>query len=628
MIACLRYLPYFIIIAFGSASCEQSVAETTPIRLADAVTLPDARTLSYNAVTDKAWLAAHYADIEKDTFLYRTFFEKTLTLVQNVGEKIPFRRVAERQFTLVYAAETLPFFEARWTFYAPLSVTSAADFKARKMQPSDEVILIFAGTDLEQDAAKTNNLLKSFAAVRSQVTILNVGNPNNLRYFTDFHAVIQIYEKNAVTEDVVAQLLFGGTQAAGQLPVTINERLPKGIQNAATPIIRLGYNLPESVGMQGEQLHRSIAQTMARAIRKKALPGGQILVAKAGKVVYYQAFGTFGYNDNQAVQPLDLYDLASVTKVAATTLAMMRLHETGTLQLEERLKTYLQPRSNIAYLRLRHLLTHRSGLPSSPNIYRFVRVRNWNKKAHERLFNSVQTADFSVKITDELFMDAAVQDEFWTDILRTRARSNASYLYSDINFLLLQKVIETQTAQPLDVFLDQNFYRPLGLQYLTFNPLNKFSKNNIAPTVYDDDWRKILLQGEVHDEVSALLGGVAGNSGLFGNANDLAIVFQLLLNGGEYGGERLLQQETIDFFVNQQQVGRRALGFDRRGAGCYSGASRRTFGHSGFTGTCVWADPDADLIYIFLSNRVHPNPKNHRLSQLKTRELVHRAVYQ
>ena len=256
--------------------------------------------------------------------------------------------------------------------------------------------------------------------------------------------------------------------------------------------------------------------------------------------------------------------------------------------------------------------------------------KNQNSKKHKQYFSTYQNENFPIQITENLFMSSEVEEKLWKDIAKIRPSRKRKYQYSDLNFEILQQFIQTKTKYSLKKYLNQEFYDPLGLHNLTFNPLDSKNKQAIIPTVQDKKWRNKLLKGEVHDETAALLGGVAGHAGLFSNANDLVILGQLLLNKGVYGGKRYLEEETVELFT-KRQYGHRGLGFDvktSKGApGCYTGASKGTFGHSGFTGTCIWIDPIENMVYVFLSNRVHPNPKNKKLIQLKTRERIHRLAY-
>ncbi len=584
------------------------------------------RDLSLLSIVDKAWVVNNYGQFETDTLVYRTFFEKTLTLVRNKGATLPLRQISSKRIRLVYWGDFPVSFSERLAYYASVETLSILDFDWKTVTASDVILLVINQKDISK---------KTFDAMRvkiqqrkAQVVLINFEKVKNLLYFADFPTLLQVYERNAVTEDESVQMIFGGIQAKGQLPIDLSEDLKKGTGDTATAIIRLSYTLPEAAGMSSKRLSE-IKNIMERAIRKKATPGGQVLAIKSGKVVYYQSFGHFEYNKNQAVHNLNLYDLASVTKASATTLAIMKLYQDGLLDMEKTLADYVpqSEKSTSRNLKIRHLLTHQTGLPPNPPISKYVRMRDTVSTRYRTYFANQESEEYAVKIDDNLYMKQQVQVDLWQAIYKIRLARKRNYLYSDVNFALLQQVSEAITGERLDTYLEQHIYNRLGLNRLLFNPLGRFPRSEIVPTALDKRWRHQLLQGEVHDEFSALSGGVSGNAGLFADANDLAILYQLLLNKGNYGGEQIFTPATIDYFVYQKQSGHRGLGFDRKGAGCYPSASKRTFGHSGYTGTCVWADPDKELIYVFLSNRVNPDPDNEGLMTLNTRMLVHRAIY-
>ena len=397
------------------------------------------------------------------------------------------------------------------------------------------------------------------------------------------------------------------------------------------------HNSPEVMNLDSSKLHRSIDKIVARAIRKKAMPGCQILVAKQGKVVFQKSYGHFTYDKKIAVDNAHLYDLASITKVASTTLALMYLYENGKIKdINDRLSTYLGEtneegeRSRIKNIRLRYLMTHRSGLPVGFPILNYVRYQDTTSQEYWNNFSHQFSSEFSEPITDNFFIKKELQSLVWNDIQRSKLSKRGSFQYSDINFFVLQKVIEELSQMPLNEFVSQKFYEPLALQSVMFRPLERFKKDCIVPTELDKKWRNQQIHGTVHDEGSAFMGGVAGHAGLFGTAQELAIIGQLLLNGGEYNGQRFLKKETVDYFTSSKHGNYRGLGFDRKsrnGSGYYYGASKSTFGHNGYTGTCFWIDPVHELVYIFLSNRVYPEKHNDKLMKLKVRENIHRAVY-
>lgn len=583
------------------------------------------RELTLLSIDDKQWLSANYDRIATDSFLYRQFFEKSLTLVQNKQENLPIKNVEDKRFKVVYWGEFPTNFVERLAYYCQYELSTIENFIWNTITQSDQIFLVLNQKDISKEDFE---LLEQIYHYRKQIVIVNFEEVQNLLFHTDFPTIVQAYESNAVTQDWTAQLLFGGIQAKGQLPISLSDDFPKGIKNAETSVIRFSYNLPEAAGMDSKRL-MDIDKIMARAIRKKAIPGGQVMAIKSGKVVYYESFGHYTYDKSKVVHNLNLYDLASVTKTSATTLAMMRLYDDGLLDTEKRLKDYVPKRSKSPSrnLRIRHLLTHRTGLPPNAPISKYVRIKDTASIVYRGYFATQISDKYSVRIAENRFMNKSVQQELWNTIYKIRPAQKRGYLYSDVNFALLQNATETIAGESMDNYLDRYIYQRLGLNYLTFNPLRKIDKSIIVPTALDKKWRHKVLQGEVHDELAALLGGVGGNAGLFSNANDLAVLYQMLLNNGSYAGEKVFDAATIDHFIYKRYSGHRSLGFDRRGAGCYKGASRQTFGHSGYTGTCVWVDPEDELIYVFLSNRVHPNPKNNKLMRLNTRTLVHRTFY-
>jgi CubicO group peptidase (beta-lactamase class C family) len=294
--------------------------------------------------------------------------------------------------------------------------------------------------------------------------------------------------------------------------------------------------------------------------------------------------------------------------------------------LSERLDAYLPAyqKSGLKYLRLRHLLAHQTGLQAN------LPIAQWLRK--DDLFQTVKSEGYLTAIGKDFYIKNGVREDLLEELEQVRTPRRPFYRYSDVNFLLLQQVVEEVSGQPLDNYLQQYFYDRMGLHRLQFRPGLQIPEEEIVPTEKDKKWRKQVVRGEVHDESALLLGGVAGHAGLFSNARDLAVVFQMLLNQGNYGGQQYLQPATIDKFTSRNGYNYRGFGFDRLAGHSKSlqayGASKETFGHTGFTGTCVWADPDNDLVFIFLSNRIYPDKYNNKLQKLGLREHIHKVIYQ
>jgi len=424
--------------------------------------------------------------------------------------------------------------------------------------------------------------------------------------------VIFLPDASPIAQAMAAQALFGSVAVP----------LGSGGELAAT---RLGHAPPEIEGIDRTQL-ASIDSYVDQAIRRKAIPGCQVWVAKGGRIVYDKTFGYHTYDKVRAVEPQDVYDLASLTKAAATTLGIMKMYDQGQLKLEERLRDYLPTynRTGLQYLRVQHLLAHQTGLQANLPIAHWLRQQD--------LFKTQKDENHLTPIGQGLYLKNGVREELLAELKTVSTPRKSFYRYSDVNFILLQQLLEYQTGQPLDHYVNKTIYRPLGLHRLQFLPGLQLPQQEIVPTEMDRKWRRQLVQGEVHDESATLLGGVAGHAGLFSNARDLAVVFQMLLNKGTYGGHTFFAPATVDEFTARNGYNYRAFGFDRLAGHSKSlqkyGASPNTFGHTGFTGTCVWADPDNDLVFIFLSNRIYPDKHNDKLLKLGLRERIQKIIYQ
>jgi CubicO group peptidase (beta-lactamase class C family) len=394
----------------------------------------------------------------------------------------------------------------------------------------------------------------------------------------------------------------------------------------------MGYSAPEEVGISSERLVgiNAIAET---AVDKGVFPGCQIVVAKEGKVIFSKSFGSHTYSKKKPVKNTDLYDIASVTKIAATTLSVMKLSETGKVSLKGEVGDYLLLNENatVKKIEIRDLLLHRSGLQAQMPIARYLSWRNVPSKGCNKFFCRKFQKGFGVQVANGLFLESSQPDSIWSKVYRLPVFSRKNYVYSDVNFFLLQKVVETISQKTLDDYVFENFYLPLGLRRTAFHPLEKYGTAEIVPTENDRIWRKTLVHGFVHDPSAALMGGVGGSAGVFASAEDLAVLFQMLLNGGSYGGIQYLKPETVETFTSSPAGNFRALGFDKpvnRRYPTYSPAiSSTAFGHTGFTGTCIWADPKNNVVYVFLSNRVHPTSTNSKIFTEGVRGRIHDIVY-
>lgn len=459
--------------------------------------------------------------------------------------------------------------------------------------------------------------------------------------------------------EVLAQAVFNGIKVTSKSKniVLTPELMSHSIDMPAT---RLKYGIAQEVGMSEDSL-RKIDSIVEKALKEKATPGAQLLVARKGVVVYQKSFGFQTYDKKEAVNNQSIYDLASISKIASTLPILMRLYDEGSFKLNDRLADYLPESDSTdkADIKIRELLLHESGLLSYIPFYQstidtarldgflFSRKKSLkysirmedrlymnNTVAYRKdLYQPLSTEDFSLQVAQGVYLNKSYKDSMMTRILNSTLRKK-EYLYSDLNFLLLEKIVNKITLLPLDTLSYNWFYHSMGANRLRYNPLRFFKLQEVVPTEVDDYFRRQLIRGYVHDQGAAMMGGVAGHAGLFGNANDLAKMMQMYLNFGEYGGQRYLNAETIRLFISRQNSdNRRGLGFDKPETNLDkigpTGklASPLSFGHTGFTGTMVWADPAFDLIYIFLSNRTFPNGYNNKLGEMNVRTKIQDAIY-
>lgn len=455
-------------------------------------------------------------------------------------------------------------------------------------------------------------------------------------------AVLMAYEQTPLAQKYAAQVLFGGIPARGKLPVSI-----PGLYYAGTGIFtektRLGYHEPEEVGVNAVRLSE-IDSIIKEGLNGKAYPGCQVLVAKDGMIVYDKAFGYYTYEDKQPITENSVYDLASVSKAAGTLLAVMKAYDAKKFTLNNKIADFIPElkESNKKDLNIKELLYHQSGVVPTINFYMSAIDKNSYKGSLVRdnfsylpdLVSNTKKSGYDMEVARHFYLSDSFKDSILQDIKKSRLGTRGKYLYSCVNFIMLKIMVENQLKQPMDELLRNDFYGRLGARRTTYNPLRVMDTLVIVPTENDPLIRRQLLRGYVHDEAAAFQGGVSGNAGLFSNANDLAKVLQLYLNLGTYGGERYLSIETCRLFtLSKSPTSRRGLGFDKPVVGnpkaspCGMLAPASVYGHTGFTGTCFWVDPDNQLVYIFLSNRVNPTRANNKLGALDIRTRVQDAIY-
>jgi beta-glucosidase-like glycosyl hydrolase/CubicO group peptidase (beta-lactamase class C family) len=463
------------------------------------------------------------------------------------------------------------------------------------------------------------------------------GNPYALKNFCSAKNIVACYDDDEVTQQTAADLLLGRFTAKGKLPVAACDYFLSGSGITTNRILPFGE--AATVGLNAGKLQQ-IDSIVADAIKKKAFPGAAVSIAKNGKVVFEKAYGFVTYDSTRPVYCETIYDVASVTKIMATTLAVMKLYENGQLDLEKTIGDYLPwtKNSNKAGLKLKDLLLHQAGLKPFIPFYKETVDTLRNNVAQGAYYTFKQDSLYNIRVADNFYMRSDWRDTMYQRILQSETGPLNKYLYSDNDFIFLGKIVEALSGTSLDNYVKENFYNKLGLSATGYLPLQRYPLQFIAPTENETGFRNQILQGNVHDPGAAMFGGVAGHAGLFSNVGDMAVLAQVLLNGGKLNDHFFLKKETIDYFTAyHSENSRRGLGFDkpekdnatRREAYPCMSASPQTFGHTGFTGTCVWMDPVQNISFVFLSNRVYPDGgSNNKISQLNIRPKIMEVIYE
>lgn len=596
-----------------------------------------------------------YADLNSDDSkdLYRELCEASVTVVRNENEILPFGSVVDLNIASVTVGEGKgTTFQKMLSSYKPMRSFSFYEGPSSQEQisemlgylkPYDVVVVGVQGIASNPKryydvTSETVAFVKQLKEQGKKVVLCLFGNPYSIQFFPETDALICASQDGEDQQEIVPQILFGAISASGRLPVSVlSYKAGSGI--STEPLNRLSYGTPQSVGMSAVKL-KKVDEIVGDAINNRVFPGCQVLVARKGKIIYNKEFGNLTYKTAERVNRETIYDLASVTKVAATLQSVMILYDRKQIDLDERASHYLPEllATNKENFTIRDLLMHRSGLVSFyPPLWE--RTKTSGGGFMPEYYSSRPDSLFYMQVAPKLFAKGALRDSVWKWVVKSpmnnrREKSgNYGYVYSDLGFVTLQKIVEKVTGQPLDHFASANIYEPLGLGYLGFNPLRRFSEKQIAPTEQDNRFRAQLLQGTVHDQMASVLGGVGGHAGLFGTANDLAVLMQMNLWKGVYGGKRFFQPTTVPLFsrlYDESHV--RGLGWAKitpsvNSANVSAQASINSFGHTGFTGTMVWVDPDEDLLFVFLTNRVHPDAENAGIISQHTRRRIQDAIY-
>jgi beta-N-acetylhexosaminidase len=600
------------------------------------------------------------ADIENDLSpavnkaLLNDLYANAFTVLNNNQNILPVRNLQNiRIATIGLNSDKITCYQERVAKYHPAdhfiintSDVSACDELLKKLSRYDLVIAGVFGLDQRPNMGfgiKSELVEFLDTLIGKNKTIITwFGNPYGIARIKSLEnagGLILAYQDNKYTEDLSAQVIFGGIGASGALPVTINEKWPSDFGIITPGNLRLKYGIAEDAGISSEILERKIDLLATAGLNAKAYPGCEVMVARKGTVVFQRCYGYQTYDNRTPVTEADLFDLASVTKISASLPGFMLLDTEGKFSPDQTLSNYLPyfKHSNKADIPLREIFTHQAGL--TPFIMFWKETMKKDGKYKKNIYRSEYSGKFPLEVAHGLYINKNYRKKMFSEIKKSPV-GEKKYVYSDLTFIITPEIIEKTTGEKWYDFVSDNIYKKIGAYDIVFNPDQKYPLSRIIPTEYDSLFRKQQLVGTVHDETAAMLGGISGHAGLFATANDLMKLMELYRRMGEYGGEQLIGKDVMKEYTRVQfpeKNNRRALGFDKPflnnselpQSETYpsKGASPSSFGHSGYTGTFVWIDPEYEITYVFLSNRVYPSRKNEVLYDLNTRTEILQAIY-
>ena len=581
----------------------------------------------------------------KDDLLYEELMENAITLVQNQKQILPLKNLELHKVAYVSMgdAAATPFITAlnKYTKVEQVSAKNLDELSSALSRYNTVIVGFhksnaspwksYKFTDKElvwlYEIARTNNVILTVFAKPYAL--------NDFKTFENFESILMAYQNSPIAQQKAAQIIFGALPAKGNLPVSCGPNFKAGDGVKTASLNRLTYGLPESVGIDAQRLHK-IDSVATYAISEHMTPGIQLLVARKGKVIYEKSFGHHTYEKTTKVTFNDMYDVASLTKILATLPLLMELVDSGVIRLDSTLGELLfsYKNTNKEAITIQEMLSHFAQLKPWIPFY-ISTLDSVTQKRNPKFYRKKQSKKFSIKIDDQLFLRTNFTDSIHKHIIDSELLEEKKYRYSDLPYYILKLIIEKHHKLSLDALVQQHYYRSIGANYSSYRPLNTFNKNQIIPTEIDDYFRYKTVHGNVHDMGAAMQGGVGGHAGLFSNANDIAKLMQMYLQEGEYGGKRYFSTDTFRLFNPCHycdQDNRRGVGFDKPQledegptCGCLSMTS---FGHSGFTGTYAWADPEEEIVYVFLANRTYPESGANRLLKENIRTEIQRLIYE
>jgi beta-glucosidase-like glycosyl hydrolase/CubicO group peptidase (beta-lactamase class C family) len=587
--------------------------------------------------------------------LIRELYASALTLINNENGIIPVKHLDSLKIaTLAINRGSVTGYQSRLEKYAPVShffidtLNSANTGKLlEKLSPYDLIIAGVFGTDQKASfnfgiPDGLNDFLEKLNAEKRCI-ITYFGNPYavaRLEGIQKSEGLLIAYQENEFTEDLSAQLIFGGTGAKGSLPVTINSKYPAGYGIITPGGLRLQYGPPESAGLNSSFLNRKIDSIAWQGINAGAYPGCEIMVARKGIVIFRKTYGYQTYDNRISVAEDDLFDLASVSKITGPLPGLMKLNEEGRFSPEKSLGYYLPyfRNSDKSDLPLKDILAHQAGLVSWIPFWK--EAVNKKGKFKPKTFSHEYSEKYPLKVAENLFIHKDYRDKIFKEMKKSKLSGEKKYLYSDLAFIISPEIISSITGEKWYDYVTSNIYHKLGAYDIGFNPYLRYPLSRIVPTEYDSLFRKQQLHGTVHDEGAAMLGGISGHAGLFATANDLMKIMEMYRRMGSYGGEQIISDTILKMYTSYQfpeNNNRRGLGFDKPQVDIGQpdlvrpyptrSATPESFGHSGYTGTFVWIDPEKEFTYIFLCNRVYPTRNNNKLSDMNIRTEILQIIY-
>lgn len=579
----------------------------------------------------------------EDDLLLEEIFENALTVAKNENKLLPIRNLDKEKIAYIKFGN-----DSGWTFYTNLRKYAevaiiepkSTEQLLKNIEPYQTIVIgLHKPNKTPWDAYKftKEELIWMEEIAKKKKVILSIFTRPyallDVKNLTNIESIIVSYQNHKVAQEKTAQLIFGAIEGKGVLPVSAHPELPVNTSVSTPKIGRLSYGLPESVGLSSKKLSSidSIAQVV---LNKRMAPGMQILVAKQGKIVYRKNFGTLDYNEKNLVKDNSIYDLASLTKILVTLPELMKIYAQEGFNINSSFSDLLPELkdTNKGNLKMMNVLSHYAQFPSWIPFY--LKTLDVQKKPLKEIYSNVKTDDFSVQVAKNLYIKKDYHNFIYQQIDDCNLIKRKKYLYSDLPYYYFKKYIEKKSNSSLSEAIQKDFYRNMGAYHLTYFPLEHFPLGNIAPSEVDNYFRRQEIRGYVHDQGAAMLGGVGGHAGLFGNADDVAKMMQMFLQKGYYGGEWYLQPQIVNLFntcMFCSENNRRGLGFDKPqidGEGPTCGCvPMSSFGHTGFTGTYAWADPDNEIVIVFLSNRTFPTAENNLLIKENIRPKIQRIVY-